>query len=263
VYAVDSRAYLASSTLGLVPVWQDQVVTEESDAREQTAQEWLDGWAHRLSNDGIPSESAIVQGSPGSVLVQESQTADLVVVGHRGRGSVAGAFLGSAAQQVTAHAACPVLVVRGGASEHPDGPVVVGTDGSDAAEHAITAAYEQARSRGVALQVIHAWSPSYAGTLSPSYQAFDEAVASERSAGQHLLEGAVSRLNERAEGVRVEGHLSQEAAAAALVRASHDAGLVVVGSRGRGGFAGLLLGSVSSDVLHRAECPVLVVRADA
>jgi nucleotide-binding universal stress UspA family protein len=259
VHAVPSSAYLASSSLGLVPVWQDQAADEQHDVEERTLQQWLDREAQALTTErGLIVETHLVTGSPGAVMVEESASASALVLGSRGRGAFAGTVLGSTAQQVAGHARCPVVVVRHDPAPTARG-VVVGVDDSDAGRRAIDAAYTEARSRHAPLTLVHAWSPSYTGTLAPSYQAFDATVEGDRREGEHVLAVAVQELAARGEGVEVTTALTQRPPGQALVEASASAELVVVGSRGRGGFAGLVLGSVSSTVLHHAACPVMVV----
>jgi nucleotide-binding universal stress UspA family protein len=259
VHAVPSSAYLASSSLGLVPVWQDQAADAQHDVEERTLQQWLDREAHALTSErGVIAQTQLATGSPGAVMVDESTSASLVVLGSRGRGAFAGTVLGSTALQVAGHAHCPVVVVRNDPPATARG-VVVGVDASDAGRRALDAAYAQARSRRVPLTLVHAWSPSYAGTLAPSYQPLDPSVEGDRREGEHVLAEAAQAMNARNDGVEVTTSLTQQPPGPALVHASAEAELVVVGSRGRGGFAGLVLGSVSSTVLHHAACPVMVV----
>lgn len=136
-------------------------------------------------------------------------------------------------------------------------PVVVGLDGSDGSLHALRVAAGQARLQGTTLEVICAWHPSMVGSMpafgvgTPVAETLDEL----RQAAHETLK--VEGLT--GSGPAVEVTVLNDDAASALIDASERAALVVVGTRGRGGFAGLVLGSVSQKVLAHAQCPVMVV----
>jgi nucleotide-binding universal stress UspA family protein len=204
--------------------------------------------------------SELVVGFPIGVLNEESQRAQLVVIGDRGLGGVAGLLLGSVAVALGAHAGCPVVVVRGEAeTPDPASPVVVGVDGSPTSEAALAFAYEAAAAREVPLVAVHTWwdllvDPSLAPLLDWDAIENDERqVLAERLAG----------WGEKYPDVQVERIVTRGHPSHALVGQSRRAQLIVVGSRGRGGVAGLVLGSVGHAVLHRAHCPVAVVRPEA
>lgn len=194
--------------------------------------------------------------SPTVLLLEETREAALLVVGARGEGGFPGLTIGSVGAQVAAHARCPVLVVRDAAQ--PDGPVVVGVDGSDASEPAIGFAFEQASDRGARLVALHAFLP-WAYEAVPAAADLPSDVLHDDEARRWLSE-ALAGWQEKFPDVQVEYATLRREAAVALVETSAQAQLVVVGSRGRGGFRGLLLGSVSRSVLHHAACPVAVVR---
>ena len=142
--------------------------------------------------------------------------------------------------------------------------IVVGIDGSDESREALHWAFAEAKLRGAALRVVHAWHfPATAGGLgiAPTLDA-EVAEGLQRSADE-LLEREVSALGDEAAGVDVERAVVEGAAAAALIDAAEGSDLLVVGSRGRGGFSGLLLGSVSQQCAHYASCPVVIVRSRA
>jgi nucleotide-binding universal stress UspA family protein len=198
-------------------------------------------------------------GAPGPTLVAAAKQAELVVVGSRGRGGFASLLLGSVSQQIATHASGPVVVVRG--RPEPVGPIVVGVDGSDAAHDALGIAFEEAGLRGARIVAVRVY------TL-PMTWGYEMATFAEdrddrrRFELEALLDDLAPWKEKYAEtpieAVVVEGH-----AAGALTGLSHTAQLVVVGTRGHGGFAGLLLGSASLQLLHHAECPVLIARANA
>jgi nucleotide-binding universal stress UspA family protein len=205
-------------------------------------------------------ESAVtgraVSGSAAAVLVEASADACLVVVGHRGQGGLASLLLGSVAAGVAAHAHSPVVVVRQSSdAASPAGPVVVGVDGSAPSDAALGFAFEEAGLRGLPLTVVHAWTPPSRRGARP----LTDDMAELETAEVHQMREWVRRWREKFPHVRVTDRLIAAHPAAALIDLSRDATLLVVGSRGRGGFAGLLLGSVGQQVLHHAHCPVAVV----
>jgi nucleotide-binding universal stress UspA family protein len=160
--------------------------------------------------------------------------------GSRGLGAVGTLFLGSTGVELTARAACPVVAVRG--REHKAQRIVVGVDGSDTSLRALEYGFDEAALRGARLTAIHAV----------------EHPVNEADSG---ITDTVARLRERFTDVPAELTTVTAHPAEALINASADADLLVVGSRGRGGFRGLLLGSVSQTVLHHADCPVAVQRS--
>ena len=201
----------------------------------------------------VEAEFAVEIGAPIEVLSSEARRAQLLVLGDRGLGEVAGLVLGSVAVSLAARGACPVVVVRGERAG-ADGPVVVGVDGSPVSEAALAFAFDAAAARGVDLVAVHAWSPT----------AIDEELASlvewDASAESAVLAERLAGWGQKYPQVAVRRTVVRDGAVRALVTASAGAQLVVVGSRGRGNAAGLLLGSVSHGVLHGAHCPVAVVR---
>lgn len=209
------------------------------------------------AHPGMPVQRQLVVGSPVPVLDAQARTAAVLVVGDRGTGGVAGLSLGSVAAAMGTRAVCPVVVVRG--EDEPDAsrPVVVGVDGSSTSDAALTFAFEAAAAHGVALAAVHTWCEFLATPIAAlgDREAID---AAERE-----------RLDERLAGWRakhptVAVHLDvqRDFPAHALTARSRAAQLVVVGSRGRGWLAGLVLGSVSHTLMHRAHCPVAVVRPE-
>jgi nucleotide-binding universal stress UspA family protein len=141
-----------------------------------------------------------------------------------------------------------------------DAAVVVGVDGSALSANAIAYAFEEASSRGVGLTAVHAWWLDYVeGASASAIWTVDwENMAQEENA---LVAESLAGWQEKYPDVAIARHSLHGHPVEALVRQSENACLVVVGSRGRGGFRGLLLGSVSQGVVHRARCPVAIVRA--
>ncbi|MGO9558424.1 MAG: universal stress protein [Acidimicrobiales bacterium] len=138
------------------------------------------------------------------------------------------------------------------------GRVVVGVDGSPRSLEALGIAAEIARWRGLRLDVVVAWHVVY--PVSPYGIGFDELISAARDTAEIVLRDAVKEVLGDEPGVEVVGTVEQGSAASVLVRASQGADLLVVGSRGHGGFSSLALGSVGQACVHHAHCPVLIIR---
>lgn len=138
------------------------------------------------------------------------------------------------------------------------GRIVVGVDGSAGSRQALLWAVEEARLRDARLDVMHAWHEPYVGGY--PYTALSYDPGEWETSARKLLHGMLADVDTG--GVTVEEVLVHDLAARALIEAAKGADLVVVGTRGRGGFSGLLLGSVSNHVVHHAPCPTVVVRPD-
>ncbi|GAA4061731.1 universal stress protein [Streptomyces shaanxiensis] len=216
--------------------------------------------AHETAPD-VAIMREIVVGEPVMVLEIESRTASLAVVGSRGLSRFGALLLGSTAGHLAAHAACPVIVVRG--RPDPTGPVLLAVDDSPAARGAVEFAFAEAAAHGTNLVALHAWSTrserAYDQPADPPFVTYDEDRL--RDEEERVLAQALGGLRERYPDVAVDRRLVRGRIRHTLIEASADAGLVVAGARGRGGFAGLLLGSVSQALLHHAHCPVAVVRS--
>ncbi|MCL2455069.1 MAG: universal stress protein [Micrococcales bacterium] len=212
---------------------------------------------------GVTVSTELAVGDASGVLVAASKTADLVVVGSRGRGGFAGRLLGAVSSALPAHASCPTVVVP--LRETQDGAtvpvkrIVVGVDGSPSSELALRHAVVEAEMWQAELVAVAgvpvaqmtgvlAWLPS--------------AVDTEKVLRDH--ETSVSQMLDRVlEGhdLRVRRIVLDGTGAELLTEFSSAADLIVVGSRGRGGFAGLLLGSTSQAVLHHSQCPVMIINS--
>jgi len=208
-------------------------------------------------NDRLPVSSEIVWSSPVPTLVDLTKEAQMMVVGCRGQRAVARGLLGSVSTALVHHAHCPVAVIHDDAPQPfgPTGaPVLVGIDGSPVSELATAIAFDEASWRGVELVALHAWSdaewPDFAETEWSAIQTTADETLAERLAG----------WRERYPDVTVHRVVLFDYPARHLLEKSNWAQLVVVGSHGRGGFAGMLLGSVSSAVVHEAHVPVIVAR---
>jgi nucleotide-binding universal stress UspA family protein len=223
------------------------------------AREMLAAAAQRARDraPGVEITTDLAAGTVVETLKSESERADTIVIGSRGVGGFAGLVLGSVGLALAGHAAGPVVVVRAPART-VYGMIVVGFDGSEYSEAALEYAFAQARLRGARLRAVYAWQmptlSAYALGYSPVLEGLFEDEA--RTARQRL-----APWREKYPDVEVEESAVCDHPVPVLSNASRQADLVVVGSRGRGGFGSAVLGSVSHGVLHRAHCPVAVVRA--
>ena len=228
-------------------------------ARERGLNALADGI--RLQHPDLTVQTLLIEGGPAEALVDETEHARLLVLGSRGLGGWTGLMVGSVAAQVTTHAHSPVVVIppdlRARAREVPT--VVVGVDGSKASAKAIEFAFDQAEGLQAQVVAVHAWSsPFRTHEDGHSMLQFDEDDVQE--SGRLLVAEAVAGAAADHPDIHWETYLSDGHAARAILRVAESADLVVVGSRGRGGFTGLLLGSVSQNVLHHAHCPAAIVR---
>ncbi|MCX4473636.1 universal stress protein [Micromonospora sp. NBC_01655] len=230
---------------GVAPgIWPDETARRQVEELVGTA-----AADAATARPGLTVRGEVFDGPPALVLEERSAEAGLLVLGSRGHGGFGGLLVGSTAVSVTAHAHCPVVVVRDGDAGRA-GRVVVGVDGSPTSLLALGFAVERAAQRDVPLHVVRAWEPADGG-LAP-----DDAVAAERTA----LAEPLAKWRKTFPDVEVTTDVVTGRPARALVEASRDAQLVVVGTRGRGGLRGMLLGSVGQQLIQHAHCPVAVVR---
>ncbi|MGC4110324.1 MAG: universal stress protein [Nocardioides sp.] len=208
------------------------------------------------SHPGVVVQVRAVVGDPGSALVREASTAALVVVGSHGRGATGRLVLGSVSHAVVTRSRTPVAVVRQPVGD-PTLPVVVGVE-LPAAEEAIEFAAKEARLRTATLVVLHAWhlsGPYSYAEIGPDSGALAEIQRSDELALARLVDD----VRKRHPGLTVEGQVVAGSPAAVLADAAGRAQLLVVGTHGRGAMGRLVLGSVSTNVLHDVPSPVVVV----
>jgi nucleotide-binding universal stress UspA family protein len=232
-------------------VWQEnegrRILADAVDLARDTAQD----------HPRIPIESELIFSATAPTLVDLSKEAELVVVGTYGRGALARGLLGSVSSSLVRQAHCPVAVIRDEEPRMPhpaEAPVLLGIDGSKASERATAIAFDEASRRHVNLVAVHAWSDTeileLPGLDWSAVKAEEERILAEGLAG----------WQERYPDVTVHRLLVCDRPAGVLVETSETAQLVVVGSHGRGGFAGTLLGSVSNAVVQSVRMPVIVAR---
>ncbi|MCQ9369104.1 universal stress protein [Brevibacterium sp. 50QC2O2] len=287
-YTVPSVA-AASIDVSYVPIDDSAVRAAVTDTLKEAA--------GRVKQAGVQVEAVIEIGDAAGVLVEESKQATLAVVGTRGRGGFAGRLLGSVPSALPAHAKCPTVVIptafstdskreaqptasrpiRNAAGDDFSvraagdidlpvedaagldfgGSVVVGIDALGKESPALWAAAEYAVTRGLPLHILGVITTTVVGPeWLPSTTDLSEFVGK----GSDKLKLAQAAVNEKYADLKVDWTLFDGQPSEVLVRASDTADLLVLGSRGRGGFAGLLLGSTSQSVLPYAKCPTMVVR---
>jgi nucleotide-binding universal stress UspA family protein len=194
-------------------------------------------------------------------LIEQSDDALLLVLGSRGTGGFRGALVGSTAVSLVAHARCPVAIIRGIETDTvppADGPIVVGVDGSAVSDAAIATAFDEASWRGAELVAVHSWLEYISDPALDRWFGADWEQAKQTE--NELLAERLAGWQEKYPDVVVRRIVSQGRPAECLLEQAVGAQLMVVGSRGRGGFNGMLLGSTSQALIYHATCPVLVVR---
>lgn len=246
-----------------LPVWpQMDVVADTLTWQDDYGRRALEE-AAKIAHDATKADCRIRivcelrHETPARALIGLSEQAQLVVVGSNGRGAITQALLGSVSSAVVRGACCPVAIIRDEDPLMPDplhAPVLVGIDGSPASELATAIAFDEASRRGVALKAVHAWSDTALFELPRA----DWSAA--RSEAERDLAERVAGWQERYPDVTVHRLVIHDHPARQLIEQSESAQLVVVGSHGRGGMTGMLLGSVSNAVVHAVRMPVIVAR---
>lgn len=232
----------------------------ESDGRRYLADAEA---AVRQAHPEVEVDTDLLKGYPVPVLISLSQAARLMVLGSRGLGGFSGLLAGSTAVALVGHGHCPVAVIHGPAPEGPlstGGPVVVGVDGSPASEAAIAMAFEEASLRNVDLVAVHTWldfSSDYSYAYARQFMVEWKEIEIE---AQELLAQRLAGWQEKYPDVTVKRVVARDRPAHHLLEHAAQAQLLVVGSRGRGGMSGLLLGSTSQALIYHSPCPLLVVR---
>lgn len=252
-----AAAEWAAEEAGLRHAAQVQFVMVTSDRlADDEAWETVGPVANRFAaqRSDVEAASKVAHGDPAEVLVQLSDSAELIAVGSRGRSALAATLLGSVSAKVAAHARCPVVVVR----QNPrTGPVVVGLDNSPHSRAALRYALDAAARYECELVAMQVWEYVEPAPIVPP---LEHELVELRDETLRGLAEQLSGCTEAYPNVPVRRIAQRGHPVAELAASSEEARLLVVGHRGRGGFAGLLLGSVAMGVLNRAQCPVAVVR---
>jgi BASS family bile acid:Na+ symporter len=249
-----------------MPTFGISPVSESADLDRSHAERVLNAIVLTLRAEmvGLEVEGELVRGKPAQGLLDRSHDATLVVVGNRARSGFSRLVLGSVSTAVVTHADVPVILVRGDADKDGDvwreGPVVVGVDGSDGSEAAVRYGMEASICRGMTLVAVHivdeqvlAMAGSGGGT------ATREATPAQQAQLRELSPALVEARKEYP-AVTVNEVVEAGNPSDVIVAAGSGAALTVVGSRGHGGFKGILLGSVSRAVIEHVDSPVAVIR---
>jgi nucleotide-binding universal stress UspA family protein len=240
---------------------EGQLYAEMPEWQRENAQHIIDRARKALTaalGDAEPPEifTATEYSPVARALIAASKDAWMIVAGSQGLGALGRLLLGSVTAGLVHYAHCPVAVIHSDECVSPvsDAPVLVGVDGSPASEAATALAFEEASRRGVGLVAVHVWSD--VGVFPILGMDWHD----RENEGQEILAERLAGFQERYPDVHVERKLFCDKPSQWLLKESEGAQLVVVGSRGRGGFAGMSLGSVSSAVAQSARVPVIVVR---
>ncbi|TDU83776.1 nucleotide-binding universal stress UspA family protein [Kribbella voronezhensis] len=236
-------------------------VTVEFEPLRHAAHELLDKVSRRIRADHreLAIEVVVEFGGTAPTLLQEATQARLVVLGSRGLGEFRDLTAGSVSAHVATHAPCPVVVIPADWSSQDADGVVVGVDGSELSIDAVDFAFEQAQARNMTLTAVMAWhDPVRTGPGDLLPLVYDLDALEQESAA--LLAESVAGHSAKYPDVVVRQELVRGHPDDVLIDAGRSAELLVVGSRGRGAFRGLLLGSTSRALVHYAPCPIAVVR---
>ena len=241
-----------------VPLAYTTSITDVDGLRKamtEQGQEWLEDARQAVAADGPVPELAAAEVGAGVLLTNETKSAAMLVLGGRESGGIAGLLVGSTAAAVVGHAHCPVVVVRGEVSTA--GAIVLGVDGTTVGETAIGFAFAEAAARGRDLVAVHTWTDTLLNEFLQVGSTL--AIGPARDEAKELLAERLAGWQEKYPDVKVTRVVTHERPVPELLRQASGAVMVVVGTRGRGGFPGLMLGSTSQQLLHHSPCPVAVV----
>ncbi len=241
-----------------VPLPEGYVRLQRSEARK-ILDEALRTVADSAAAEDLQITGEVALGPILATLVDMSRQADMVVVGCRGEGAVARALLGSVSSGLVHLAHCPIAVIHPEQPCSSQAPVVVGIDGSPTSELATAIAFDQASRRAVDLIALHSWSDMGPIEFASANWAPIE-WRNIRVAEEEVLSERLSGWREQYPDVTVHKVVVCDRPAPRLLEQAADAQLLVVGSHGRGGVPGMLLGSVSTAIVNSARIPVIIAR---
>jgi nucleotide-binding universal stress UspA family protein len=260
------EAALRRSSLRIVHAMPPWLYDENVDPRLVSVREWLLAGGQEVIGEavetartrvgGLAVEGELAPGGAARMLLERTRDASMIVIGGHGVGTVAGLLLGSTALQVVAHTPVPAVVVR-----HVEAvmrqEIAVGVDGPPAGEATLAFAFEEAALRGARLRAVHVWSDPGTGLGGMTPLVYDpDQIAEEQT---HRLNEMLAPWRDKYPEIQVVTEVVHGRPVRILAGASARADLLVVGTRGLGGFTGLMLGSVSHGLLHHAHCPLAVV----
>lgn len=210
----------------------------------------------------VPVVTAAAEGSAVQALVRESEAAALTVVGTRGLGRVGGTLFGSVSLRLAGRTHSPLLVVRGDHRCDGERQVLLGLE-SDTHVDAAVYAFQEAERRGTRLTVLHSWTHRHTTpelpSVMPGTPPGPREVARQSAREEAVARFDVAALRQQHSGVGVETLTVRTAPARALLEATREAGLVVIGANRHGHGTTPRLGMVGHTLLHRSHCPVVVV----
>lgn len=250
--------------------WTERILSEQADEIVRTAAERA-----RRRRAGLTVANSVRRGDPGDVLTEVGRSADLMVMGSRGRGGFVGMLLGSVSRRVASEAVCPLLVVRGGEAGAAQPPydedyfrisesfVVVGI-ADETCVPAVRAAFVEASGRRQRVHAVYAWSlpdlPVYG--LAAQTGTAAEAARMCRQSGEAILAKALSPVRDEYKDVEAVGDVIMGRRTQVLLDASRSASVVVLATHRRRGRLGRHLGPVTHALLHHGHAPVLLVPVD-
>jgi len=243
-----------------VPVPEEYVRIQQAEATDvvdKAVRSAADGAAAALQITG-----EVLLGPIVATLVNMSARADMMVVGCRGEDAVSRALLGSVSSGLVHHAHCPVAIIHAEELPSERAPVVVGIDGSPTSELATAIAFDEASRRGVDLVALHAWSDMGPIEFASANWAPIE-WRNVKVAEEEVLSERLSGWNDQYPDVTVHRVVVCDRPGPRLLERAGEAQLLVLGSHGRGGFPGMLLGSVCNAVVNSAQIPVIIARSPA
>lgn len=255
---------IAAVPMSTMPDYGAGMVLDTDELRSAATELAAQGAATARDLGATDVETAADVGNPAEVVVDHAEGARVLAIGNRGRGPLLSTLLGSSAYAITAHAPCPVVVVRSETelpnSEHR---VVVGFDDSDRAAKAADYALFVGAMHHAPVHCVRVWNDT--STLLAAATYVDGAAIAlgnedQRDHAREAFEQQIDRMRAGHPEVQITGVFSEGDPARVLADAAQEAALLVVGTRGRGGFRGMMLGSVSHGLLHTSPCPVAVVR---